>query len=103
MVESLAQRGQGSNKDADGGFARGPDAEVDAVPGGVLRLCDSFELYSLENGANGSAAYSTRSAFEFSEDLHMRQLLKELTVWKEERRCECLTASSSIAAPSRGR
>jgi hypothetical protein len=56
MVESLAQRGQGSDEDANRGFTGRPDAEVDAIPGRILRLCDSFEFYGLEDGANGRAA-----------------------------------------------
>jgi hypothetical protein len=68
MIKSLAQWGQGSDKNADGCFTRGPDAEVDTVPCRVLRLCDSFELYGLEDGANGGTESQAKSAFDFQED-----------------------------------
>lgn len=55
FLELLAERGQRGDEDADGEFGRGPDGEVDAVPGGVAGFLEDAEFDGFEDGADGCA------------------------------------------------
>ena len=55
FLELLAERGQGGDEDADGELGRGPDGEVDAVPGGVAGFLEDAEFDGFEDGADGCA------------------------------------------------